>query len=311
MHRILLIRESFHSLTYLIIIISSLLMPQSVHSETLDSLRSGLPKQILGWTVEHEDRLFDEKTIFGYINGGAEVYKAYNMRQCLSRRYTTPNGPAIVLDIFDMGSSEDAFGVFTHDTDGEILDVGQDARFQPGWLSFWKDRFFVSIYMEEETEAAGKTVKVLGRKVTSLITRQGTKPRILSLLPSEGLQSRNIRYLHHPIVLNYHYYLSDENILNISHKTDVVLASYRLDKNEARLLLVVYTDPETARKSMISFYNHYLPDADQYGIALLEDGKWAAVLLKERILAIVLEADSRQLAESLLKSIKKNAQLNR
>lgn len=305
MHKILLIRESFHSLTYLIIIISTLLMPQSSHADTLDRVRSGLPKQILSWTVEHEDRFFDEKTIFSYINGGAEVYKAYNMRQCLSRRYTNPNGPAIVLDIFDMGSSEDAFGVFTHDTDGEILEMGQDARFRPGWLSFWKDRFFVSIYMEEESEAAEKTVKALARQVTSRITRQGTKPRILSQLPSEGLQSKNIRYLHHPIVLNYHYYLSDENILNISHKTDVVLASYRLGKKEARLLLIAYSDPETAKKSMISFFNHYLPDANQYGMALLENGKWAALSLKERILAIVLEADSRQLAESLLKNIKK------
>jgi hypothetical protein len=36
-------------------------------------------------------------------------------------------------------------------------------------------------------------------------------------------------------------------------------------------------------------------------MAVLEDGKWAAVSLKNSLLIIVLEADSRQLAEKLLK----------
>ena len=88
--------------------------------------------------------------------GMAEVYKAYNMRQCLSRRYIIDNGPDIVLDVFDMRTPGDAFGVFTHYTDGEPVQIGQSALYRPGWLSFWKHRFFVSIYMEEETGAAGK-----------------------------------------------------------------------------------------------------------------------------------------------------------
>ncbi|MCK5204647.1 MAG: hypothetical protein KAR15_12280, partial [Desulfobacterales bacterium] len=113
-------------------------MTKASHANTLKDLGARLPKQLRGWTAEPKDRLYDEKTIYGYIDGGAELYKAYNMRQCLSRRYTTANGPSIILDIFDMGTSNDAFGVFTHDTDGNAMDLGQDARYRSGWLSFWK-----------------------------------------------------------------------------------------------------------------------------------------------------------------------------
>ena len=141
------------------------------------------------------------------------------MQRCLSRRYAAPNRPVIILDIFDMGSSQDAFGVFTHDTDGEAIDVGQNARLRPGWLSFWKFRFFVSIYAEEETEATDMAVRELSKQVAVAIPKEGEKPEILSRLPGEGLQNGSIRYLHHPILLNYNYYLSDENILNIfSHE---------------------------------------------------------------------------------------------
>ena len=300
MNGILLTKAYCYCLTLKLTVFFTLLMPQTPHAESLETLRTGLPKKIMAWTAEADDRIFDEKNIFSYINGGAEVYKAYNMRQCLSRRYNNPNGPAIVLDIFDMGTSEDAFGVFTHDTDGKVLDVGQDSRFRPGWLSFWKNRFFVSIYTEEETAAAEKAVKELGRQVSAQIKMPGPRPGILSHLPREGLQSENIRYLHHPVVLNYHYYLSDENILNIASDTDAVLANYRSAKEEALLLLVKYPDPVRAEKALESFFRHYLPDADRTGAAVLENGKWTAVKVKERLLAIVLEADSRNVAESLL-----------
>jgi hypothetical protein len=284
----------------------TIVMTQMAAADSFTNLQARLPKQINRWTADPGDRIFDPTSIFSYINGGAEVYKAYNMRSCLSRRYSTPNGPAIILDIFDMGASQDAYGVFTHDTDGEILDVGQDARFRPGWLSFWKHRFFVSVYMEEETPAAEKAVKELGRQVAALIPAKGTRPRLLLKLPAQGLDSDNIRYLHHPIVLNYHFYLAEENILNISPQTDAVLADYRRGQEKAKLLLIKYPGSEVAGRSLSNFLKHYLPDADKYGFALLENGKWAAARLKKRWLAVILEADSRKFVESLLKNVMQN-----
>ena len=282
-----------------------LFMIQNTDSKTnsLKDLQADLPKQAGRWSAQTGDRIFDQETIYSYIDGGAEVYKAYNFRQCLSRRYTLSGGPAIILDIFEMGSSEDAYGVFTHDIDGAKVDIGQDGRLRPGWLSFWKNRFFVSIYMEEETTAAEQAVKELGRQVADKITGQGAKPEILSQLPPPGLQTERIRYLHHPLVLNYHYYLSDENILNISADTDVALAEYQTGNQAARLLLIKYLTSEKADQSRVDFLNHYLPDADKKGAAFLENGKWAVIHRKGHLLAIVLEADSREYAELLLKNI--------
>jgi hypothetical protein len=279
-------------------------MTQNTHADTLESLQQDLPKHINGWTVEPPDRIFDPKTIFSYINGGAEVYRAYNMKTCLSRRYTAPNRPVIMLDIFDMGSPRDAFGVFTHDTDGSVIAIGQNARFRSGWLSFWKWHYFISIYAEEETEAAEKAVKELAGQVAAAISQEGALPKLLMRLPSEGLQNENIRYLHHFMVLNYHYYFADENILNISAETEVVLATYRFENQRARLLLVNYTDAQNAMQSRTRFLKHYLPDADSTGAALLENGKWAAVTRIDHLLAIVFEADSRKMAERLLNRIK-------
>ena len=279
-------------------------MTKNSHAVALDNLHAGLPKQVLAWTAETDDRIYNSETIFDYIDGGAEVYRAYNMRRCLSRRFTSAAGPAIVLDIFDMGSAADAYGVFTHDPEGEVVDLGQDGRLRPGWLNFWKDRFFVSIYTEEETPSAIQAVKALGETVDSLIPTRGNRPAILKLLPAEGLKSDSVRYLHHPIILNYHYYISDTNLLHLSPKTDAVLASYRRQAEQALILLINYPEPDAAARAYTSFMKHYLGDADKDGMAMLENNTWCAAKVNDRLLMIVLEADSRQLADGLLRAVK-------
>lgn len=303
MNKILLSKARFFKIVLFFSSIGLLLMTQLSHADALEGFSKKLPNHIMGWKADGQDKIYDPKTIFSYINGGAEVYKAYHMRACLSRRYTNPDEPAIVLDIFDMGSSQDAFGVFTHDTDGDVLDIGQDSRFRPAWLNFWKSRFFISIYMEEETAASENTAKVLGRRVAAQISEEGIRPHILSLLPAIGLESKNIRYLHHPAVLNYHYYLSDQNLLNISSKSRVVLASYHQGKDSALLFLATYDDSQTAIRSLRSFLKHYLPDADANYAALLENGKWSVAGIKAELLAIVLEANSRKFAHDLISRV--------
>ena len=303
MIQILHTRKCFWIIAFPAISLFSFLMTANIHANSLTKLQPNLPREINGWKALPQDRIFDQSTIFSYINGGAEVYKAYDMQGCLARRYVISGGPAIMLDIFDMGSPQNAFGVFTHDTDGKVVAIGQDGRLRPGWLSFWKYRFFVSVYAEDDIQPAQKAVNALGERVAGAIQGRGAKPHILSRLPAQGLQSENIRYLRHPILLNYHYYISDENILQISNNTDVTLASYRINGQNAMMMLVKYPESRKATESRERFLKFYLPDADPAGIALLENGKWAAVKGHQQLLAVVLEADSRELAVHLLQQV--------
>ena len=82
-----------------------------------------------------------------------------------------------------------------------------------------------------------------------------------------------------------------------------MLASYQRDDHEAQLLIVEYPDNKAAKDANRNFYKNYLPDADTNGTVRLEDGKWAAALQKDKLLIIVLEADTREAAHHLLTSI--------
>ena len=164
--------------------------------------------------------------------------------------------------------------------------------------------------MEEETAAAEKAVKVLGKQIDSIIKSGGSRPQMITRLPKAGLKSNSIRYLHHPVILNYHYYLADENTLNLSSRSEAVLAAYQRNKENALLLLIIYAGPEAVRAAYAGFRKYYIPDADQADVALLEDNTWAAVSVKDRMLIIILESDSRRLAESLLDELTHTGRLN-
>jgi hypothetical protein len=293
-----------HVMTFLFILGPVLFMHDKAHADPLQELQKNLPNRINGWTVEAEDRFFDPVTIFDYINGAGEIYRSYNMKNCLSRRFTATNGPAIILDIFDMGSSEEAFGVFTHAQEGEPLDVGQDALSRSGVLSFWKDRFFVSIYSEEETIEADIAVKDLGTTVASHIMSVGERPKILLRLPGEGRKPKSIRYFHDNDLLNYHFYVFDENVLNLGQETKAALAEYQAGEEGAWLLLVSYPNHEKAEKAIANVRRHYLKDPDAKEMVKLENGKWSTASLRGNLLVFILEADGRGFAESLLQKVK-------
>jgi Family of unknown function (DUF6599) len=278
----------------------SLFMVFTSDAGPLEELQKALPVKVMDWTKAGEDQFYDSQTIFDYIDGAGEVYRAYHMQRCLSRRYVTPQGPAIILDLFEMASSYDAFGVFTHDPDGEALRVGQGAVYRSGWLGFWKDRFFISLYADEETDAAPQALRELAGKVASLIKKEGPKPQILSRLPKRGLQAGSIRYFHDHPVLNRHYFVSTENILHLGGQTEAVLSTYQLKEGAAQVLLIRYPDEEKAKEAHSSFLKHYLPDADPSGLAQLENKRWCGASVKGSLLAVVLEADSRGIAGDLL-----------
>ena len=100
--------------------------------DDLELVRANLPREVAGWRAVDEDEVYDQESIFSYIDGQAEVYLAYGMKRCLARRYVGPEGePDIVVDLFELASAADAYGVFTHDRDGEDIDVGQGALLRP------------------------------------------------------------------------------------------------------------------------------------------------------------------------------------
>jgi hypothetical protein len=240
-----------------------------------DGANPVMPTEVSGWRSLDDGQIFDTESIYTYIDGHAEVYMAYGMVRCLSRRYSGPEGePDIVLDLFEQGSAADAFGVFTHDRDGEEVDIGQGALFRHGWLSFWQGHWFGSVYAEGESDASKEAVLALGRAAADVIGEVGEVPSLVAKLPTDGLDPRSVRFLHTQEILNGIVYLGYENALNFGPEVDAVVGRYQRPDGGGWLLLVDYPDEAAAERAE--------GGASEVGIAVRRQGsRLAAVLAPE------------------------------
>jgi len=266
-----------------------------------------LPDEIQGWSAKNKDVYFTRETIFDYMNGAGEVYLSYDFNKLLVREYLKEAAPGIVVEIYHMSSSEDAFGIFTHDTDGEMMELAQGAIYAMGLLRFWKDRFFVRIQAEKETELVKSVILQLGELINNAIPGEGKKPTLLSCLPDKGLLSQETRYFHKELSLRTHFYLADTNILDLSEETDALLARYQSDKNKIRVLLVKYPKKENALKAARQFKKIYLEvnggENEQVFIKEIERGEFISVSQRDRFLVLVFEAKQKEMCQQLTQNI--------
>ncbi|OGD19979.1 MAG: hypothetical protein A2W03_16030 [Candidatus Aminicenantes bacterium RBG_16_63_16] len=258
-----------------------------------------LPAEIDGWRPAAADELYTGDRIFEYIDGAGEVYRAYNYRSLLARRYARPGQPDIIADFFDMGVAADAFGVFTHGLEGARLDIGQGAVASEGQLSFWKDRYYISLYAETQTPEVRRALLGLGRVIAESIPGEGHRPGILALFP-QGFDIRQARYFHRHVILNYHYFVASDNILFLDGRTEAALAASGDGVRKTYLLIVRYPSDEDAERARQSFEKSYLHTDAVRGAVEIKRGKWSAAVSRRAHLFIVFDAATREEARDIL-----------
>jgi len=266
-------------------------------------LASFLPADVLGWKAEPGDAVYDRETIFEYIDGAGEVYRAYRFRELLSRRFVKGGRPDLVADVFDMGSSADAFGVFSNDLEGDDAGLGQGSTYNAGLLAFWKGRYFVSLSADRETEETKAALFALGRSIAAAVQEEGPKPSLLALLPPEFAGPKSVRFLHSHILLNRHFFVSHEDILSLGRASGAVLSKAGTKGERGVLLVVEYPDPRTAAEAAAGFSKAYLAGAKEAGLVRTEDGTWTAAHLRGTVLAVIFHAPSDTAAREALAKI--------
>jgi hypothetical protein len=309
--RVLVSLKEIMKITNAMILLCSCLgvccMNDNVPNQTnLSSIISALPEEISGWTIGEEDRVYTQKDLFEYINGGAELYISYGVDKVFNRTFKRDGQPDIIVDIFDMESSSNAFGIFSHSRETVEEQFGQGSQYTEGFLHFWKGRYYISILSSPETEDSKTALFQLAGNIESSIVQEGKLPVLLGVLPVTGLIEESIRFFHHYIWLNSHYFIANDNILFIDENTDAVLARYREDGNTAILLLVKYASAGDANRARDSYIENYLPESSNAAVLEMADGSWTGCRVASTILVIVFGAPDESTVQSLLDTSIKN-----
>jgi hypothetical protein len=288
-----------------------------------------LPKTICGWTRSEEPREIVASGIFDYMDGAGELYIGYRFKHLDVYQYASPGEETILVELYWMESSDDAFGLLSGDWGGEAVDLGQPrvpgetdpwpgsrALYGAGLLRIWSNDLYVRVMAFHETAVSKAAVMTLGRAIVSGRDNP-PPPGLLSALPAVGdagfrLRPDRVCFFRSHLVLNSVYFLSTGDILDLGLSVEAVTATYSSsgdrDRRRVQLILLRYPDTQGAQAALAHFEKIYLPEKHlapaqstpgERRCWQIEDG-WLGYVEQGRLVALVFECPDRAAAERFL-----------
>jgi hypothetical protein len=153
-----------------------------------------LPGDLMeGWTGLELEEYATGSDLFVYMNGGAELYLEYRYAGLSVREYTDVSGNSLSVEIYNYATPEDAYGIFSVDTTGTPLDVGQGGRKTKVAARFWKDRHYVRSFVWVSKPELADAPEAAARAVAARIEKESPLPEWLDLLVKESTKPVFIR----------------------------------------------------------------------------------------------------------------------
>ena len=147
-----------------------------------------------GWALRDSPETFTKETLFEHIDGQADLFLQYGFENSVLGIYRKGDSSEdkIDVDIYDMGNSLQAFGVFSRfRQDDKPAGIGLDSYLADNYALFYKGKYFVVL---QATDANPSTLKGLAKDIESRISDQSPSPQEIRHFPPRGLKAGSIEY---------------------------------------------------------------------------------------------------------------------
>lgn len=319
----------FFKIALPILIILSLSILKKGNSTNMEHNQIELPLKVGMWERPGTPKVIDKTNIFDYMNGAGELYLGYRFKRLEVYEYSAGDTNDILVELYYMETSGDAFGLLSLDWEGEPVslsglaetkeipdDVVPSSRalYGQGLMRIWADKVYARILAVLETPESRDAVFALSRAV-SKDRKKPARPDILLSLPIKiendwRIQKKRTAFFRSYLVLNSLYYLSHQNILNLGLAVEGATTSYESKLYDGtkriRLIYVKYETADEARKGLSLFLESYVPekklkismdDIETIRCTIqLEDG-WMGYALNGSSLTLVFETPEKELVD--------------
>jgi hypothetical protein len=198
-----------------------------------------------GWALIEGPQVYTKKTLFGHINGQAELFFKYGFQKSIFAIYQNKKnqGNQIELDIYDMGNVLQAFGIFSRfRNEDQPGGIGLDSYLDDRSVFFYKGKYFVILYA---TESNPSTLKQWAAKIASRIVDTSSQPKEIGYFPKNGLKPGSIQYF--PEGLLGHQFLKRGFQGTYIEKVEV---KAEVKVKEVKLFLAIFKDSKKAMSAL-------------------------------------------------------------
>ena len=153
--------------------------------------------EITGWRQSGEIQTFNPETLFEYINGGADLYLAYDFQELKVAEYSNEKKASVIVEIYHHKTPTLAFGIYSQErlSDANFLDIGAQAYIETNVLNFVAGPYYVKINSFHTGPDDREILIVFAKKVSETLGERGTLPSILSSFPEEGKKKNSEKFI--------------------------------------------------------------------------------------------------------------------
>ena len=216
-----------------------------------ESWANRLPDEdaIPGWMPVGEVQEFDPGTLYDLVDGQADAFLAYGFESVYVRDYENGEGEQLRVELWQLDSPSNAYGLYTTLRGGEPVAIGNDGDTDPGRrVDFWQGRALVRVFSFAPQDPA--IVESFAESISQALPAGGQRPPLVERLPEVGLVPDSEVFFHQEVSMQGYLWLGGDNLLLLGSETDAVLARYELEDANVWLLLADYAEDADAATAL-------------------------------------------------------------
>jgi len=189
---------------------------------------AALVPRVDAWTQSEAPRIFFPESLFEYIDGAAESYLSYDFRELLVVDLEKKGTEAtLTLEIYDMGSPVNAFGIFGAERypENKAVSIGELGYLEGEALNFMAGRFYVKMLGFGLGEETGSVLSGVGGQIAAAVKVKGTLPAFVLAFPKENLVAQSEKYI-------------KKNFMGYEFLRDGYVAAYTADGREMEAFFI-------------------------------------------------------------------------
>ena len=164
---------------------------KATHQEMLSLIPEPSPA---GSTAQAAASFYSPDNLYQYMDGGADIFILYGVRTLLHQEFRAGEVD-VTVDIFDMRSSDTAFGMYAAERapNYRFVKIGAEGYQDEGTLNFLQDRYYVKL--AGFGAGADGVLDTFARALSAKIGANPVFPSLLARLPSENRKPHSEQYM--------------------------------------------------------------------------------------------------------------------
>lgn len=226
--------------------------------------------ELLGWVQSRAASTYQGKKLYRdrAVSPAAspDLYYAYGFQRQAEVEYQAPqfgSKPLILLEIFDMGTPENAFGIYSFYTYPRMKFewVGAKAMLSGGYLRFAKGKYFIQIEGYEFATGIREGMIELAKTVATEIQDPPPEPRMLTHLPNNNKIYGSTKLFRSNWALRQIYSTLPPHVPQLTDAAVGISAHYQnnpdaKDLTDAQIVFIIrLPDTDTAKSTYASYRN--------------------------------------------------------